>query len=1039
MIRSIVESSLQLRFLVVIIAAALIIAGIFQLRSMPVDVLPEYAPPLVEVQTEALGLAADEVESLLTVPLEELLSGIPWLQTIRSRSVSGLSSITLVFEPGTDLMHARQVVRERLGLTFFSLPNVTKGPVMLQPLSATSRVMMIGLSSQELSPVELSVLARWNIQPRLMGIPGVANVSIWGQRRRQLQVQVDPERLQTQGVTLDQVIRSTGNSLWFSPLNFLNASYPGSGGWIDTPQQRLGVRHVLPVSAPAELAQVSVDGTSLQLGDLGQVVENHPPLIGDAVLKGDTGLILVVEKFPGANTLEVTRQLDATLAALRLGLPGVEIDSQVFRTATFIETAIANLSRTLLIGALLVVVVLALFLFDWRTALVSIVAIPLSLLVAGLVLYGRGETFNAMVLAGFVIALGAVVDDAVVDIENIKRRLRQPRQERAEYIPGDKSIVAIILEASSEMRGAIIFATLVAVLAVLPVFFIGGLTGAFFRPLALSYVLALIASMVVALTVTPALSMILLSNAPRDRRQSPLVRWLQGGYARLLGRAIRTPVTAYSIVGVLAVAGIAVLPLLGQSLLPSFQEPDLVIKWEGTPGTSHPEMTRLTAKASRELQTIPGVRNVNAHVGRAVLGDEVVGINSAELWVSVDPKADYDATITAIQETVDGYPGLVRSVQTYLEERTQQVLTGANQAVVVRIYGPELDVLRSTGEEVRQALAGIDGIVDLTLEPQVSEPNVEIKVDLARAKQYGLIPGDVRRAAGAMVAGLEVGILFEQQKVFDVVVWSGPETRHSLTSLHKMLIDVPGGGHVRLGDVADLRVASTLNAINREANSRRIDLGFNVRGRDLDSVVAEVESRLQQIDFPLEYHPELLGGFAEQQAAQNRVLGAVIVAVIGIYLLLQAAFGSWRLAFLFLVALLVGLVGGLLAALGSGGVISLGALAGLLAVLAIAARSGILLINHYQHLEEHEGETFGPEHVLRGARERLGPILMTVLATALALVPFVFFGDIAGHEIAFPMAIIILGGLVTSTVINLFVIPTLYLRFGSSPEPLILS
>ncbi|MGH2368329.1 MAG: efflux RND transporter permease subunit, partial [Chloroflexota bacterium] len=453
MMRWIVGASLQYRFLVVVIATVLMIIGIIRLSSAPVDVLPEFAPPYLEIQTEALGLSAIEVESLVTLNLEELLHGTPWLQSIRSRSVPGLSSLILTFEPGTDIYRARQLVQERLILTHM-LPNVSKPPVMLQPLSATSRVMMVGLSSKDVSPIEMSVLAHWKIRPALLAVPGVANVAIWGHRDRQLQVQVDPERLRAHGVTLDQIIKTTGDALWVSPLTFLNASTPGTGGWIDTPNQRLEVRHVLPIASPDDLAKVVVDGTALTLGEVADVVEQHPPLIGDAILQDGPGLLLVIEKFPGSNTLEVTRGVEATIQELQPGLSGIAFDSTVFRPATYIERSIGNLARALLIGFVLVVLVLGALFFDWRAVLISLVAIPLSLTAAALVLYWRGATINTMVLAGLVIALGVVVDDAIVDIENIVRRLRQHRQEGSA-----RPTAAVVVDASLEMRGAIIFAT----------------------------------------------------------------------------------------------------------------------------------------------------------------------------------------------------------------------------------------------------------------------------------------------------------------------------------------------------------------------------------------------------------------------------------------------------------------------------------------------------------------------------------------------------------------------------------------------------
>jgi CzcA family heavy metal efflux pump len=1033
MIAGIIHSSLKFRFLILIIAILMMIAGATQLQAMPVDVFPEFAPPYVEVQTEALGLSALEVEQLITVPLEELLTGVPWLQTLRSNSVPGLSSILLIFEPGTNLMRARQVVQERLTQAH-ALPtkNVSKPPAMLQPLSATSRVMMIGLSSDELSLIDLSVLARWTISPRLMGVPGVANVTLWGERKRQLQVLVDPERLRAHGVTLQQIIRTTGDSLWVSPLGFLNASTPGiTGGFIDTPQQRLGIRHVLPISSPEDLAQVTVAGTQLRLGDVADVVEHHQPLIGDAILKDGPGLLLIVEKFPGSNTLEVTRGVEKALHLLQPGLPGLKIDTSLFRPATFIELALGNLKNTLLLGALLMVLVLAAFLYNWRATLISIVVIPLALLVAGLVLYLQGVTLNIMLLAGLALALGAVVDDAVIDIENIARRLRAQRR-LGSHLP----VTTIILEASHEMRGAMIYATLILVLTGLPILFLEGVAGAFFRPLALGYALALLASMLIALTVTPALSLILLAQTPLEKNESPLARWLQQRHSAVLARTTRTPHPAYLTFGALCLAGLVIWPFLGQqTLLPAFKETDVMIRWEGAPGTSHPEMIRSATRVGDELQAIPGIRNFGAHVGRAVLGDQVVGINSAELWVNLQPTDNYHTTVAAIQATVDGYPGLSHDVRSYLQETVRQVLTGSSDAVVVRLYGPDLGLLQQKAKEVQEKLSQIDGIVDLHIEAQVEQPQVEIQVNLDAAQRYGLKPGDVRRVAATLINGLEVGNLFEEQKVFEVVVMGVPEMRHSLTNLRELPIDIPGGGQVRLEEVAEVRIVASPNLISHEGTSRRIDIGFNVRGQNLGAVVSEVEQRLQETAFPLEYHPELLGEYAEQQAARNRLLGVALAAALGIFLLLQAAFGSWRLAILTFLILPVALVGGLLALAISGEVISLGALVGFLLVLGLMARNSLMLIRHYQHLEQVEGEPFGPELVLRGTRERVAPILMTLFTLSLALLPVIIAGNIPGLEIMYPMAIVVLGGLITSLIINLFIVPSLYLRLAAKPEP----
>ena len=1025
MMRWIVGSSLQFRFLVVGIAAAMMVFGITRLHDMPVDVFPEFAPPMAEIQTEALGLSAAEVETLVTLNTEEMLAGVPWLRAMRSRSVPGMSSVQLIFEPGTNLMQARQLVQERLILSYL-LPNVSQRPVMLNPVSATSRTMMIGVSSKKLSPMELSVLARWTIKPRLMGVPGVANVSIWGQRERQLQVQIDPERLRAKGVTQEQIIKTAGDSLWVSPLTFLNASFPGTGGWIDTPNQRLGVQHILPISTPEDLAKVPVDGAKMRLGDVATVVEGHPLLIGDAIHNGGTALVMLIEKFPGFNTLEVTRGVDEALAALRLGLPGVDVDSGIFRASTFIEMAFDNLTTALLLGALLVVVVLGAFLASWRTALISLVAIPLSLVAAAIVLYLRGATLNTMVLAGFVIALGVIVDDAIVAVDHIVRELRRRREEGSK-----ESTRAIIGEALLDVSRPGLYATLIVILAVAPVFFMEGVSGAFFRPLAVSYVLAVLASLVAALTVTPALALMLLGNTPHAAGESALVRGLRRGYDALFSGSIRAPRFALvTAVGLLAI-GVAVWPLLGQSFLPSFKERTLMIDWVGVPGTSHPAMARVMTQAARELRAVPGVTNVSAHLGRAVTGDQVVGINASQLWLTIDPKANYETTVAAVERVVDGYPGLSRNVQTYLRERVREVLTGTNDAIVVRLYGPERATLGRTAQEVKQALSTINGISDLQIEGQAEEAQVEIKVDLTAAERQGLKPGDIRRQVATVFAGLHVGTLFEQQKVFDVVVWGMPETRNNLTRLRDLVLESPKGGLVRLGDVAELRIAPTPTVIHHEALSPRIDVVANVAGRDLGGVARDVSRRLKDIKFPLEYRAELLGEYAERQAAQKRMLSFAIAAALGIFLLLQACFGSWRVATLVFVTLPVALVGGVLAALAGGG-ISLGSLVGFLALLGIAARNGILLINRCQQLQERPGGSFSPQLVERGTRERAAPMIMSAITTALALVPLVLLGDIAGLEIVRPMAFVILGGLVTSTWLTLVVLPALYLSLGAS-------
>jgi CzcA family heavy metal efflux pump len=909
---------------------------------------------------------------------------------------------------------------------------------MLPPLSSTSRVMKIGLSSDVYSLDDLSMIAYWTMRFRLMEVPGVANVAIWGERFKQLQVQVDPQLLREHNVTLDEAQEVTSDALEFGLLRYTPNAKTQVGGFIDTPNQRLAVQHVLPVIGPEELAKVTVydrvkpDGSALTLGDLGQVVWDHQPLIGDAVINDGPGLLMIVEKFPWGNTLEVTKGVEAAIDSLRPGLDGIEIDTTIFRPATFVELAIDNLTDSLLIGALLVVLVLIAFLWEWRIALISTVVIPLSMLSALLVLDLTGATINVMVLAGLVIAIGAVVDDSIVDVENIVRRVRQVRKQGTVEDTGP-----IVLSASLEVRTAIVYASLIEISALLPVFFMEGLSGSFFRPLAGSYVVAGLVSPLIALTVTPALVLILLSASKVEHRESPLLPILHRAYDWVLDRLIPRTRLSYAIVAVFMAAGLSVVPFMGQELLPAFKETDFLMHWLTKPGTSHPEMMRITERASVELRQIPGVRNFGAHLGRAYAADEVVGMYFTENWVSIEPNVDYQATVDSIQETVDGYPGLVRDVQTYLKERIREVLTGGSEAIVIRVFGPDIETLRSKAHEVELAMSQVEGVTDLHTELQVDVPHVQIKVDLAKAEKVGLKPGDVRRAAATLISGTEVSDIHRDNKVYDVMVWSVPEARHSVSSLQNLLIDTPGGGHVRMMDVAAVEVLPTPNVIERENQSRRIDIEANVDGRDLGSVVGDVEEALASVEFPLEYHALLLGEYAERQAAQQRLLIAGLAAALVIFFLLQTSFKSFRLAVLALATLPWALVGGLVAAYFlSGGSISLGSLVGFLTILGIATRNGIMLISHYQHLEEFEGEVFGPHLIARGSRERLAPILMTALATGLALVPLVIAGNIPGHEIEHPMAIVILGGLVTSTLLNLFVVPPLYLRFGKSRKQL---
>src|SRR5215471_14697040 len=813
LMRSIISASLRFRYLVVAAAAGMMILGITSFPKMHVDVFPEFAPPRVLIQTACVGLSTSDVEQLVTVPLEASMNGIQGLDDMRSKSVPQLSSIELLFKPGTDLLRARQLVQERVAIVSPSLPTWAAPPVMLAPVSATGRAMQIGMTSKDHSLIEMSMTAYWTIRARLLRVPGVANVAIWNERLQLMTVQAEPSKMLARDVSLGQVMQATADAVDSGLLKFSTGAVIGTGGMIETPNQRIGVRNVLPIITPADLAKVPVTTTAsgpVRLGDVAVAAEAHQPLIGDAIIDGKPGLLLVVEKLPWANSLQMTAGVEQAIRELQPGMPGVVFDTKVFQQANFVKLAIANLTQAMVLGFLLVVVILALFLFEWRVALISLVTIPLSLMMTLLVLDWRGATINTMTLAGMVIALGAVVDDAIIDVENITRRLRAERLRG-----GGRPTSAVILNACLEVRSPIVYATLIIVAASIPVFLLVGLTGAFFRPLALSYTLAMAASMVVALTVTPALALLLLRGAHIERRKSPLVTWLQRVYTAGLSRIIHRPVAAYAVFSAVTILGVVIYPLLGQSLFPGFKERDFLIHWVSPPGTSTAEMERSTTKISRELLAIPGVQSAGAHIGQALLGEEVAGVNLGEIWVSLKPGADYTTTLERIQAVANGYPGLYREVQTYLDERIEEV----------RTYGEDLKALRATSDQILSLVKSVPGVVDAHRDISSDVPQADVTVNLAKAEKYGLKPGDVRRDAATLVAGEEVGDIFRGGQAYDVVVWSPERTRHSFTDIGNLPIDLPSGGRIRLGQVATVALRPNPNAIDRQGDSRYLDVG----------------------------------------------------------------------------------------------------------------------------------------------------------------------------------------------------------------------
>ena len=1022
MLAWLVRTALTQRVLVLAMAALLVVLGLRASGNVPLDVFPEFAPPIVEVQTEAPGLSTEEVESLITVPIEVAVGGVPELTTVRSKSVLGLSSVTILFKRGTDVIRARQLVQERVTQVQARLPTAARPPVMLPPLSSTSRAMKIGVSSKKLDQMQLSELARWTIRPRLMAVPGVANVAIWGLRDRQLQVLVDPDRLRAAGVTLSELRAAIGDAVLV-----------GGGGFVDTPNQRFAVRQDSAIQSAADLSQAIVKQSGeapIRIADVARVVDGFAAPIGNAIIDDGPGLMLIVEKQPTGNTLQLTRDVEKAIAELKPGLKDVKVDTTIFRPATFIERSIDNLSQALMIGCLLVAVVLFVFTRDWRQAVISLTAIPLSLLGAGLVLLWSGMTINTMVIAGLVIALGEVVDDAIIDVENIARRLRLNR-DLAQPLPA----FDVVLAASLEVRTAVVFASAIVMLVFLPIFFLGGVAGTFFQPLAIAYVLAIAASLLVALVVTPALCLIMLPKAPLEAEgDTRLVAGLKRRYASVLPKLVARPGLAMAIIaGGLLVAGVGYASFKDQ-FLPDFRETDFLMHFVEKPGTSIEAMDRITIRASKELRAIRGVRNFGAHIGRAEAADEVVGPNFTELWISLDENVDYDASVARIKAVIDGYPGLYRDVLTYLRERIKEVLTGAGATIVVRIFGPDQDELRAAAERVRAGVAGIPGVADLKVEQQVLVPQIEIHPRAADLATFGLTAGEVRRQAQTLVAGQKLGEIYRDQKSFDVALWGEPAVRGDVQALRDLMILSPAGAPVRLRDVANVRIVPAPNEVKRENGQRRIDVTLNVAGADLGGVARAVEAAVADVPFAAGYHPKVLGEYAALKESRQQLWITGLLCLIGILLLVWTVFRSLAITALVGVSLPFALVGGVIAVALTGGVLSLGSLVGFVTVIGISARNGIMLLSHYDHLRRVEGEAFGDALVLRGATERLVPILMTALCAGLALLPLVIAGNAPGHEIEHPMAIVILGGLVSSTLLNLLLMPALYRRFGGPAE-----
>lgn len=1021
MLNKIIQWSLNNRLLVIIGAVSLLVyGGIVALRS-PVDVFPDLTAPTVTILTESHGLAPEEVESLVTLPIESAMNGTAGVFRVRSNSAIGISIVFVEFIFNTDIYRARQLVTEKLQQV--RLP-VGVTPPVLGPISSTmGEIMLISLTSTKTSPMELRSLADWVVRPRLLGVAGVSQVMIIGGEKKQFQVLIDPAKLADYGLSLDEVTKAVGAS---------NAN--AAGGFLQQANEEFLIRGRARVFSTGDLENSVIavrNGAPILVKNVAEVKAAATLKRGDGSFNMKPAVVATIQKQPNANTLEVTEQIETILATLKASLPpDVLIDTKAFQQADFIKRAIGNVNRALIEGGILVTVVLFLFLWNFRTTFISLTAIPLSLITAILAMSYFGISINTMTLGGLAIAIGELVDDAIVDVENVFRRLKQNAQ-----LPTPEPVTSIIFKASSEIRNSIVFATLIIVLVFLPLFSLSGFEGRMFAPLAFAYIISVAASLVVALTVTPVLCYFLLRRAEvlHDEKDSRLVAWLKRRYARLLDWTLRHPFKIIGASAAMLAVALVMFPLMGREFLPPFNEGTLNINANLPPGTSLQESNRIGNIIEKVLHEVPEVVSTTRRTGRAELDEHAAGVNTSEIEV-VTKEGDrkHSAVMEEVRQKLAQIPGVEAEVGQPISHRIDHLLSGTRAQIAIKLFGPDLATLRTKASEIRGAMATVPGIVDLLVEPQVGVPQVQVNMNRQAAAAVGLRADDLTKAVEVAFNGEAVSQVLEEQRTYDVLVRFNDSARQSIESISRTLIDTPTGAKVPIGQIAEVRTDQGPNTINRENVQRRIIIQANVAGRDLGSVIADVRGAIgSKVALPQGYFVQYGGQFEAQEKASRQITLLSILAVGGIFLLLYIALKSTRSALLVMANLPLALIGGVVMVFLSGGRLSIASLVGFITLFGIATRNGIMLISHYQHLMDEEGIGFRAA-IVQGSMERLSPILMTALVTGVGLIPLALSAGEPGREIQQPMAVVILGGIVTSTFLNMIVIPALYLKYGKA-------
>jgi CzcA family heavy metal efflux pump len=1023
MIDTLIRWSLHHRAAIIAMALVLTAIGVYTARRMPVDVFPDLTAPTVTVITEAHGMAPTEVESQVTFPIEAALNGASGVRRVRSSTAVGISVVWVEFAWGMDIYAARQIVSEKVALIASDLPPETSRPVLAPISSIMGEILFLALTSAHHSPIELRTTAETVLRRRLLAVPGVSQVIPIGGGEKQYQVLLSPAKLRTYGVTLKQVTQALAASNQNVSAGFMVVS---GSEYLVTGLGRM--RTLEDIGAAVVAAE---DGVPIRVADLGRVQVDAAPKRGEGSVNTQPAVILGVQKQPGANTLTLTRTLEAVLKDLQATLPaGMQI-TPVLRQADFIEIAVENVFHALRDGGILVIAIVLLFLANLRAACITLTAIPLSLLTAVLVLKVLGATINTMTLGGMAIAIGALVDDAVIDVENVFRRLRDNAT-----LPADqgRSPLQVVYAASVEIRASIVFATLIILLVFLPLFFLAGVEGRLLQPLGAAYVISLLASLAVAVTLTPVLCHLLLpdSRAVRRGREPHLVHVLKASYGLILRPALRFPWLVTLPALVLLGLAIYAASFLGRAFLPDFNEGALTISAVTLPGTSLAESDTLGRLVEQTLLAHPEVVSVARRTGRAELDEHAQGVEAAELDVALMRRdRSKVAFLEALRRDLSLIPGMNITIGQPISHRIDHMLSGTRANIAVKIFGDDLSTLRALGDKVRQAMATVPGVVDLSVEQQLDIPTLSVRFDRPALARYGVMIEDMAHTLEAALQGVTVSRVLERRHAVALVARLVEGASWTPETLGELLVDTPGGAKLPLQRLAQVTKTTGPNTISREQVERKIVVMCNVAGRDVASVVREIAQRVDPLIAAKPGYTVAYGGQFESAEEAGRLLSLLGMAVIlGMAFLLYLAFGSARDAALVMVNLPLALMGGIAGVFLSGGVLSVASLIGFITVFGIATRNGIMLVSHIRHLQEHEAVTDFRDAVFRGAMERLAPILMTALAAGLALIPLALSGDKPGNEIQTPMAIVILCGLLTSMVLNMLVVPALYLRFG---------